>query len=167
MRVADCSKINITLRKYGPRRNWSHASYKRLKTWWRHQMKTFSVLLALCAWNSPVTGEFPTQRPVTRTFGVFFALCYKLFLTLSICIGRKNLDNGKGSLCCVIAIYVYCLSKSYIKPQWNRKKYLRSPWNIEIYWKFHHYSPANTLMTRFMGPAWGPPGSCRPQIGPM
>ena len=35
-------------------------------------METFSLLLALCAGNSPVTGEFPTQRPVTRSFGVFF-----------------------------------------------------------------------------------------------
>ena len=42
--------------------------------WWRHQMKTFSALLALCAGNSPVTGEFPTQRPVTRSFDVFFDL---------------------------------------------------------------------------------------------
>ena len=35
-------------------------------------METFSALLALCAGNSPVTGEFPTQRPVTRSFDVFF-----------------------------------------------------------------------------------------------
>ena len=28
-------------------------------TWWHHQMKTFSVLLARCAGNSPVTGESP------------------------------------------------------------------------------------------------------------
>ena len=34
--------------------------------WWRHQMEAFSALLALCAGNSPVTGEFPSQRPVTR-----------------------------------------------------------------------------------------------------
>ena len=34
--------------------------------WWRHQMETFSALLALCAGNLPVTGEFPAQRPVTR-----------------------------------------------------------------------------------------------------
>ena len=31
-----------------------------------------SALLAFCAGNSPVTGEFPTQRPVTRSFDVFF-----------------------------------------------------------------------------------------------
>ena len=43
-------------------------------TWWRHQMETFSALLAICAGNSPVPGEFPTQRPVARSFGVFFDL---------------------------------------------------------------------------------------------
>ena len=37
-------------------------------SWWRHQIETFSALLALCAGNSPVTGEFPAQRPVTRSF---------------------------------------------------------------------------------------------------
>ena len=41
---------------------------------WRHQMETFSALLALCAGNSPVPGEFPSQRPVTRSFDVFFNL---------------------------------------------------------------------------------------------
>ena len=29
------------------------------KTWWSHEMETFSALLALCVGNSPVTGEFP------------------------------------------------------------------------------------------------------------
>ena len=38
--------------------------------WWRHQMETFSALLAFCAGNSPVTGEFPAQSAVTRSFGV-------------------------------------------------------------------------------------------------
>ena len=37
-------------------------------------METFSALLALCAENSPVTGEFPSQRPVTQSFDVFFDL---------------------------------------------------------------------------------------------
>ena len=41
-------------------------------------METFSALLALergiprSPVNSPVTGEFPLQRPVTRSFEVFF-----------------------------------------------------------------------------------------------
>ena len=47
-----------------------HWSY----TWWRHQMETFFALLVICAGNSPVPGEFPTQRPVARSFDVFFDL---------------------------------------------------------------------------------------------
>ena len=35
--------------------------------WWRHQMETFSALLAICAGNSPVPGEFPSKRPVMRS----------------------------------------------------------------------------------------------------
>ena len=46
---------------------WRHS-------WWRHQMETFSTLLAICAGNSPIPGEFPTQRPVTRSFDGFFDL---------------------------------------------------------------------------------------------
>ena len=37
-------------------------------------METFSALLTLYAGNSPVPGEFPTQRPVTRSFDVYFDL---------------------------------------------------------------------------------------------
>ena len=44
------------------------------QAWWRHQMETFSALLALWEGISSVAGEFPSQRPVTRNFGVFFDL---------------------------------------------------------------------------------------------
>ena len=37
-------------------------------------METISALLAFCAGNSPVTSEFPAQRPVTLSFDVFFDL---------------------------------------------------------------------------------------------
>ena len=40
---------------------------RAVTSWWRHQMETFSA--------SPVPGEFPTQRSVTRNFDVFFDLC--------------------------------------------------------------------------------------------
>ena len=40
-------------------------------------METFSALLALCAGNSPVTGEFLSQRPVTQSFDLFFDLRLK------------------------------------------------------------------------------------------
>ena len=37
-------------------------------------METFSALLAICGGNSPVPGWFSAQRPVTRSFDVFFDL---------------------------------------------------------------------------------------------
>ena len=42
--------------------------------WWRHQIETFSAVLAICAGNSPVPGEFPAQRPVTRSL-MFSLIC--------------------------------------------------------------------------------------------
>ena len=40
-----------------------------------------SALLDFCVSNSPVTGEFPKQRPVTRSFEVFFDLRLKKLLS--------------------------------------------------------------------------------------
>ena len=44
------------------------------QSWWLHQMVTFSALLAIFAGISPVTDEFLAQRPVKRSFDVFFDL---------------------------------------------------------------------------------------------
>ena len=49
-------------------------------------METFSALLAFCAGNSPVTGEFPAQRPVTRSFDISFDLRL-----------NKQLSNNRGA----------------------------------------------------------------------
>ena len=45
---------------------------KHVSSWWRHQVEAFSALLVLCEGNPPVTGGFPSQRPVRRSFGGFF-----------------------------------------------------------------------------------------------
>ena len=71
-----------------------HCSNKTLQTfqmyqfwyaWWRHQMETFSALLAICVGNSPVTGEFPPQRPVTRSVDVSFDLRLNKRLSKQFC----------------------------------------------------------------------------------
>ena len=53
---------------------WTFRIEYHVLPWWRHQIETFSVLLVLCVGNSPVTGEFPSQRPVTQSVDVFFHL---------------------------------------------------------------------------------------------
>ena len=48
--------------------------HQYVESWRRHQMETYSALLALCVGDLLVTGEFPSQRPVTLSFDVFFDL---------------------------------------------------------------------------------------------
>ena len=54
-------------------------------------METFYALLAPFAGNSPVTGDFPSQRPVTRSFDVFFYLHLNKRLS-------KQIETPLGSL---------------------------------------------------------------------
>ena len=46
----------------------------KILAWRRNQMEAFSVLLALCERNPTVTGGFPSQKPVTPSFDIFFDL---------------------------------------------------------------------------------------------
>ena len=55
-------------------------------------MEAFSALLALCAGNSPITDEFPTQRPVTGSSDVFFDL------RLSKRLNKQSWDWWFGTL---------------------------------------------------------------------
>ena len=45
-------------------------------------MEKISALLAICAGNSLVTGEFSSQRPVTQSFDVFFDLRFNVRLVI-------------------------------------------------------------------------------------
>ena len=55
-------------------------------------MEYFSALLAICAENSPVPGEFPTQRPVTRSFDVFF----DLYMGINGWVNNRKAGDLKG-----------------------------------------------------------------------
>ena len=79
-------------------------------------METFSALLAICAGNSPVPGEFPAQRPVTRSFDVFFdvRLIKRLskhswgwwFETLSHPLWRYRNAAAEVVVCCCYTVVV-------------------------------------------------------------
>ena len=93
---------------------------KLIIAWWRHQMETFSALLAICAGNSPVSGEFPAQRPVTRSFDVFFdvRLIKRLskhsrgwwFGTLSHPLCRHRNGIASGGFLCIIDKHIFLLT---------------------------------------------------------
>ena len=98
-------------------------------------METFSALLAICAGNSTVPGEFPAQRPVTQSFDVFFDLRL-----------NKRLSNNceAGDLGCYRAHYEVTVMKMMpnISPtqvgysiniqQFSSKSEISSPDNINL-----------------------------------
>ena len=76
-----------------------------ISSWWRHQMETFSALLALCAGNSPVTGTVMLHEYFTdtRTITWYFQLLY-LYL-LEKCsshreIGLLNIPSSQDWVAC-------------------------------------------------------------------
>ena len=117
------------------------------KSWWRHQMDTFSALPAFCAGNFPVPGEFPSQRPVTRSFAIFFDLCLNKrlskqswgwwFETPSCSLWRHCNVTGTGHT------------------------------NIKM--RFHHtvVYPNSKVHGANMGPIWGRQVPGGPHAGPM
>ena len=80
--ITDISKHELQIPHKSMVESSNFSNFWQLQnTWWRPQMETFSALLAICAGISPVPGEFPAQRPVTRSFYVFFDL--RLYKRLS------------------------------------------------------------------------------------
>ena len=75
-----------------------HPQSMTLITLWRHQMETFSVLLALCEGNPPVASGFPSQRPMTRSFDVFFDQCLNKWLSKQS--RRRWFETPSPSLYC-------------------------------------------------------------------
>ena len=61
-------------------------------TWWRHQIETFSVLLALYQGNPLNTGGSPQQRPVTRSFDAFLFVAERLSKQSSLRRHRAHYD---------------------------------------------------------------------------
>ena len=61
LRYPDVTEVNLN----------DSGNVDRCKTCWRHKMETFFALLVILCGNSPVTGEFSAQRPVTRSFDFF------------------------------------------------------------------------------------------------
>ena len=69
-------------------------------------METFSELLAIYAGNSPITSEFPAQRPVTRSFDIFFDLRLNKWLSRAHNYEAGNLRRHRAH-CDVTAMDIY------------------------------------------------------------
>ena len=61
--------------------------------WWRYHIDAFSALLALCVGNSPVTGEFPSQKASNADLCVSLMLVCITILTNSRMTGDLRLHD--------------------------------------------------------------------------
>ena len=103
-------------------------------------METFSAWLALCAGNSPVTGEFPTQRPVPRSFDGFF------YLRLSKQVSKQSLGWWFEMPSC--SLWLHC----------NDSWWIEMPWcSVDITWmpmiaveKLFRHSPKQVIMVTIL-----------------
>ena len=112
-RFASLMKVKYKSEIYG----WNGQLPKH-KTWWCHQMETFSALLAICAGNSPVPSEFPAQRPVMQIFDVFFDLRLNKplskkswgwwFEMLSSPLWCHRNEHNKAWTVCIVLVYSVC-----------------------------------------------------------
>ena len=106
----------------------------RYKSWWCHQMETFSALLTLCEGNPPMTGGFPSQRPVTRSFDVFFDL--RLNKRLSKQSRRRWLRSHRTHYEVTVMTFQFRIARLIIRSRkvWKSQKFgikvVGSLWNF-------------------------------------
>ena len=132
--------------------------------WWRHQMETLSSLLVICAGNSPVTGEFRAQRPVTRSFDVFFDLRLNKrlskqsrswwFETLSRSLWRHFLPRLLHTFHSWVIILISLLYRSHMFYMYTMGEHLCSI-HSPNYCKYCHVTSSNGNIIRATGPLCG------------
>ena len=145
----------------------------------RHQMETFSALLALCAGNSPVDSPHKGQWRGALMFSLNSWVNnrdagdlrrHRAHYDVIVMWERHKLCsdvNGHKELLWPDCIFYPCLSKVLVN--W-RRRYI---WNVfsnclrPCSVTDRKHAPESSQVARFMGPAWGPPGYCWPQVGPM
>ena len=104
-------------------------------TWWHHQVETFSALLALVwgiLWNPPVTGGFPSQRPVTRCFDVFFIFAW----TNGRANNRETCDLKRHCAHCDVTVIYSTRHSPSEKSAFYIHKYISVTHGLkQCYWK--------------------------------
>ena len=93
-------------------------------------METFSALLAICAGNSPVTGEFPAPRQMTRSFDVFFDLH----------LNNRLSKQARG-----------WWFETPLHPLWRHYNVIHTSWSLLLdvcYCYLHHFAIVEHLMLR-------------------
>ena len=99
-------KENIKAPRHCPLCGEFTGDKKHCVAWWRHQIETLSALVAFCAVNSPVTGEFtaqkdanaePDKRTLTRKMFQFDDVII-VFLNAVTVVAVRNDNNNTPNI---------------------------------------------------------------------
>ena len=112
-----------------------------------------------------------------------FLLCNQLHVQslYGIIININTYVAFLALICAGLGIFYWIKANTMLMMPWFLKlprhnrflSYMRSDnkylWRISDMdlTKAHHFCPIESQIAKFMGPTWGPPGACRPQMGPM
>ena len=106
--------------------------------------RLYAFCVASRCWNSADSWYFLLEdKCLTISHGVLKSQ------RVSICMNASALLN---TYLCNVDIFVGILEVIFCTNEWVKSQILEQ-WLTQI--------------AEFMGPTWGPPGSCRPQMGPM
>ena len=126
-----------------------HPTWSVPWAWWHHQMEIFSALLSLCAGNSPVTDDFPSQRPVARSFVFFICAWINDWVN-----NRQDGDLRRHSAHYDVIVMSWCIGDA--RSQGNNShaidiillKYLNLR-NRRLFLKFKHFQTSVCMLVCF------------------
>ena len=118
------------------------------------------------------------KRKHTNIICIFHVtqLCSTLWQILSdrICMAYAASISSADPWAKLAFINSWPYIRGYLSRLWWFQQY-RMWWGLskmvgimqKIFWRHFLDCKLPSQITKFMGPTWGPPGSCRPQMGPM
>ena len=119
----------------------------------RSQKTSKLRVTGLCDGNSSVTGEFPTQRASNAE---------------NVSIWWRHHEEEplpvRGTFECEVKVGSKILMPSSVSLRGVVYLYLGDTMSLQWMW---YGSSMTSQIARLTWQTWGPPGSCRPQVGPM
>ena len=138
--------------------------------------KFHNVFIHICRWLYSIIYTFISTTDCVLNTGkfhnVFIYICRWLYSIISLIISTSDCVHNTGSSSPDKVTYTYESLDLYwlaIMDLMDWDLFEPTPLYKLILISLHNFidMTIRSQIAKFMGPTWGPPGSCRPQMGPM
>ena len=148
--ISDQLCFRISSQKLEAKGCYHVAIWNLAETWWLHQMETFSASLAICAGNSLATGEFPSHRPVTLSFDVFFRLPLNKWLSKQSWGWWFEMPLRSLWRHCNDSQQLWCKDACHISKWLKKKRHIHQSSDFQSYIIFIHYNNQAVLRPSYL-----------------